>query len=372
MINVPFIDLKREAAFFESELISITKEVIRSGIYINGENVLRLEKHLADYCGTKYCISVGNGSDAIELVMRSLGISMGEEVICPANSFIASAWAISAVGAKPVFADVEDNLLMTLNDIKKCVSKQTRAVLTVHLTGKLSDVESIKEFCDEKNILLIEDAAQAIGAKDESGKKAGNFGIAGCFSLHPLKNLSIYGDGGFVTTNSEDLANDLKVLRNHGLINRDEASKWGFNSRLDELQAAYALIKLKKIEYLTEKYIEIARFYSKNINDKILKPSTRKGCRDVFHNYVIRVPQKHRDLIMETLLINGVETKIHYPIPLHLQKCSSNLNYKVGDIPNAEMFAKSMISLPIHPFLSIQEMTHVCDTLNNVFKDICG
>ncbi len=372
MTSVPFIDLKREAAFFESELISTTKEVIRSGIYINGENVLKLEKYLADYCGTKYCISVGNGSDAIELVMRSLGISIGDEVICPANSFIASAWAISAVGAKPVFADVEDDLLMTLKNIKKCVSKKTRAILTVHLTGKLSDIDSITKFCDEKNILLIEDAAQAIGAENESGKRAGNFGIAGCFSMHPLKNLSIYGDGGFVTTNSEDLANDIKVLRNHGLINRDEASKWGFNSRLDELQAAYALIKLEKIEYLTKKYIEIAEFYSKNIINEIVKPSTRKGFRDVFHNYVVRVPKKYRDLIMKTLLINGVETKIHYPIPLHLQKCSSNLNYKVGDFPNAENFANSMISLPIHPFLSLHEITHVCDTLNNVYKDICG
>lgn len=372
MLKIPFVDLKREANFFKKELIRVTQEVIISGNYIGGNNVIKLEEELANYCGTKYAVTVGNGSDALVFAMRALGIRKGDEVICPSNSFIASAWAIEAVGAKPVFCDVEDDLLISIEQIKKCISVNTRAILAVHLTGKLCNVEPLIDFCEENNIFLLEDAAQAMGAEDNIGRRAGSFGVAAGFSMHPLKNFAVYGDGGFLTTNSEEIAKEVKLLRNHGLINRDAAIKWGFNSRLDSLQAAYALVKIKKLEELTVKYIEIANLYSQNLTNKLKKPTTRKGCRDVFHNYVVSVDPQIRNLVMKRLLDYGIETKIHYPIPLHLQDCARSLGYKPGDIPNTERLAKSMISLPIYPFLEREEIDHVIYFLNKVVFEILG
>ena len=217
---------------------------------------------------------------------------------------------------------------------------------------------------------MIEDSAQAIGAHDANNKKAGSFGIAGGFSLHPLKNLAVYGDGGVVTTNSYDLYEKVKILRNHGLINRDECLFWGLNTRLDELQAAYALVKMKYIENWTENYISIAENYSQNISNKVIKPKTMPGFRDVFHNYIIVVDPEIRNILMKKLLEKGVETKIHYPIPLHLQPCSSELGYKEGDLVNAERLAKSMISLPIYPLLTGREINYIIDTLNTLVEEI--
>ena len=188
----------------------------------------------------------------------ALNIGKGDTVICPANSFIASAWSIIAAGAEPIFCDVEDNMLISVKEIEKVIKPSTKAIMAVHLTGKLCDVNSISKFCEEKNLYFLEDSAQAVGAFDSNNKKAGSFGIASSFSLHPLKNLSIYGDGGVITTNNSSIFEKTCLLRNHGLRNRDQSKIWGFNSRLDEIQAAFALVKLRHIEDFTEKYISIA------------------------------------------------------------------------------------------------------------------
>ena len=369
-MKVPFVDLSREASSVSDELLEITSKVINSGQYVFGPYLKSFEEKFAEYCNVKYAVGVGNGSDALVLIMKALGIGPGDEVICPANSFIASAWSIIAVGATPVFCDVEDDFLISLLNIKKAYSKSTKAVMAVHLTGKLCEMNSIGNFCRENNIFLIEDAAQAIGAKNINNNKAGSFGIAGGFSLHPLKNLGVYGDGGVVTTNSFELAEKIKKFRNHGLENRDKCLYWGLNTRLDELQAAYALIKIKYIESWTNKYIFIANTYSKKIINKIMKPQTNLGFRDVFHNYIIVVKPRIRDTLMHRLLEVGVETKIHYPIPLHLQPCASELGYKKGDFPNTERLAKSMISLPIYPLLKKREINHVISSVNSIFEEI--
>lgn len=365
-MKVPFVDLSREASSISDELINVTSKVLNSGQYVFGPNLDAFEEKFSDYCDVKYAIGVGNGSDALVLIMRSLGIGPGDEVICPANSFIASAWSIVAVGAKPIFCDVGDDFLISLENLGRILTKSTKAIMAVHLTGKLCDMSKLSKFCKNNDLFLIEDSAQAIGAKDKNNKKAGSFGVAGAFSLHPLKNLSVYGDGGVVTTNSSELSDKIKKLRNHGLVNRDKCLEWGLNTRLDELQAAYALVKMKYIENWTEKYILIAKKYSKNISNKIIKPKTSLGYRDVFHNYIIVVPEEIRDKLMSKLLDMGVDTKIHYPIPLHLQPCSTSLGYKEGDLPNAERLSKSMISLPIYPLLKEKEIDHVINVLNEL------
>jgi len=367
-MRIPFINLSREAEHFLPELLGTTEKVLKSGMYINGPNVKTLEKNLCEYLQVKHVITVGNGSDALTFILKSLDIHPDDEIICPANSFIATSWSIVAAGAKPVFCDVGEDLLLDIDDFKRKVSTKTKAVIPVHLTGRVFDTNTIFDFCKDENIEIVEDAAQSFGAKNKDGRKTGSLGKAGAFSLHPLKNFAIYGDGGIITTNSPEIAKKCILLRNHGLKNRDEASIWGFNSRLDELQASYALVKLPHIENLTKRYIEIAKYYDKHLTNEIKKPLIRESCRDVYHNYVILVPSKIRDSIMEKLLDFGIETKIHYPIPLHMQQCAFNLNYQIGDIPKAELFAKSMISLPIYPGLKEEELCYIVDKFNELYK----
>ena len=366
-MKVPFIDLSREAEFLFEELKIETEEVLKSGNYINGPKVMQFEKKFAEYCSVDHAISVGNGSDGLTFIMKALNIGKGDTVICPANSFIASAWSIIAAGAEPIFCDVEDDMLISVKEIEKVIKPSTKAIMAVHLTGKLCDVNSISKFCEEKNLYFLEDSAQAVGAFDSNNNKSGSFGIASSFSLHPLKNLSIYGDGGVITTNNSWIFEKTCLLRNHGLKNRDQSKVWGFNSRLDEIQAAFALVKLRHIESFTKKYISIANKYSQNLSSSITKPKLSKQ-RDVFHNYVVRVIPEHRSQIMFSLKEFGIDTKIHYPIPLHLQECSKNLGYKNGDLPKVELFSKSMISLPIFPFLKNIEIEYIIEKFNLIIN----
>ena len=367
-MHVPFVNLSREANLFFPDLIKSTEKVLKSGIYINGPNVKAFEKFASEYFQVKHAVSTGNGSDALTFILRCLNIKKDDEIIIPANSFIATAWAVIAAGAKPVFCDVDSDMLLDKLDFEKKITPKTVAVIPVHLTGRVFEISNINKTCENFNIKIIEDAAQSFGAYDKNKKKTGNLGLAGAFSLHPLKNLSIYGDGGLITTNDKEIAEKCKLLRNHGLKDRDNATLWGYNSRLDELQAAYAIIKLSKIEEISEKYAEIATFYNDNLSSLFTKPEIRTNYRDVYHNYVIRVSPQERDSIRDFMSKNGVGTAIHYPIPLHLQECSKHLNFKKGDIPNVEYFAKSMISLPIYPTLEQEEINYIVNTANTAIE----
>ena len=369
-MKIPFVDLSREATLLSNEIKDEIELVLSSGNFINGPKVRLFEKKFAEYCGVKHAISVGNGSDGLTFILKALNIGNGDTVICPANSFIASAWSIIAAGATPIFCDVNDDLQLKVEDLSEIILPSTKAIMGVHLTGKLCDVDEIRKLCNKNNLFFIEDAAQAIGAANSEGLKSGSFGIAASFSLHPLKNLSVYGDGGMITTNDSEIATKATLLRNHGLENRDKSKIWGFNSRLDEMQAAIGLIKLKYIDKWTDRYIEIAKLYSEKITEKVSKPQTKSGFKDVFHNYIIKVPTISRDRVMCELSKAGIETKIHYPIPLHLQECANSLGYKEGDIPNAELFAKSMISLPIFPLLKNDEVNYVIENLNFIFNNL--
>ena len=364
MMNIPFVDLSRQAKNFEEDIIDLTRKVLRSGIYINGPYVKEFEKTVAELFGCNHAISVGNGSDALTFILRFLNLQSNDEVICPANSFIATAWAIVAAGAKPVFCDVGDDLLLDPEDFKKRITSKTRACLPVHLTGRVFEVDAIRKICEMNNIIIIEDAAQSFGAHDDKGRFTGTFGFAAAFSLHPLKNLGIYGDGGVITTNNSDLANYLFPARNHGLINRNEANSWGYNSRLDELQAAYALAKLDKLDYLNSRYIQIANYYDQHISPLVAKPRLRSHFRDIYHNYVVSTSPSIRDSLIEKCALDGLSLSIHYPIPLHQQRCFTDSYGTSARLENSERLAKSMISLPIFPELREEELEYITASFN--------
>jgi len=366
-INVPFVDLGRQFRKLEAELIRIFQDIGRSGQYIMGEHLESFEQKAANYVGATHAIGVGNGTDALVLILKALGIGQGDEVITAANSFIATAGAIAAVGAKPVLVDVADDLNIDPARIVDAVSDRTKAIIPVHLTGRPAQMEKIQEIARRNQVFVLEDAAQAMGARLRS-QRVGTFGLAAGFSLHPLKNLGVYGDGGLITTSDDELAARLRSLRNHGLRNRNECEMWGLNSRLDELQAAFAEIKLSYLDEWNKRCREIAKFYREELDGIVQVPNERPGEECVYHNFVIRAEEKHRDALIAHLARNGVGAAVHYPIPIHLQVAARPLGPAPGDNPNAERLAKTMISLPIYPELSDGEVECVARKVKEYFS----
>lgn len=364
-MNVPFVDLARQFRGLESELTDAFLKVGRSGVYIMGDVLERFEFNAAKYIGVKHCLGVADGSDALFLILKAYGIGPGDEVITASNSFIASAWVIAALGAKPVLVDVSEDFNIDPSLIEDAITPRTRAVIPVHLTGRPAQMNEILAIAAKNNIFVIEDAAQAIGAR-YFDKPVGGLGHAAGFSLHPLKNLGVYGDGGLITTNDDALFHKLRLLRNHGLRNRDECEIWGFNSRLDTMQAAFGDIKLKHLSEWNARCREIASLYSSGLSSYVQIPIDRPHEECVYHNYVIRTDK--RDELMSYLKVRGVDTRVHYPIPIHLQDAAKDLGYKVGDMPLSEKFAKTMVSLPIYPELTNAEVNYVITTVSSFYK----
>ena len=364
-MTIPFVDLARQFRSIETELTQAFLDVGRSGVYIMGERLEKFEKNAAEFCGVKHCLGVADGSDALFLVLKAIGIGPGHEVITAANSFIASAWVIAAVGAKPVLVDVDEDLNMDPSLLEGAITSNTRAVIPVHLTGRPAPMDEINAIAHSKGLFVLEDAAQAIGARYH-GRPVGSLGHAGGFSLHPLKNLGVYGDGGLITTNDSQLDASLRKLRNHGLRNRDECEVWGFNSRLDSMQAAFADIKLKRLQQWNARCLEIANMYRTGLKHVVQVPVDREWERCVYHNFVIRTD--NRDALMSYMKEKGVDSRIHYPIPIHLQDAARELGYGLGDFPNSEKFAKTMVSLPIYPELSNDEVAYVIAVIQSFFK----
>lgn len=358
-MQVPFVDLARQFRSIEAELTRAFTDVGRSGGYIMGERLEAFERDAAAYLDVAHCLGVADGSDALFLIMKALGIGAGDEVITAPNSFIASAWTIVATGATPVFADVAEDLNIDPARVEDAVTPRTRAIMPIHLTGRPARMDEIDDIARRHGLHVIEDAAQAIGAVYR-GRRVGSLGTAAGFSLHPLKNLGVYGDGGLITTNDDILAGHLRQLRNHGLRNRDECDIWGFNSRLDTLQAALAHVKLAHLERWNARCREIADVYRTHLSACVEVPIDEPWETSVYHNFVIRTPA--RDEVMGSLKQAGVDTRVHYPIPIHLQRAAAGLGYRRGAFPNAERFAETMISLPIYPELSDREVVYVAET----------
>jgi dTDP-4-amino-4,6-dideoxygalactose transaminase len=356
MRTVPYINLKAQHALLKNELLAAIGNVLDTADFVLGEEVSRFESRISEYCGVKYALGVNSGTDALFLCLKAYGIGVGDEVITAPNSFLASASVIAATGARPVFVDIREDLNIDPYLIEAKVTCKTRAIIPVHLTGKPADMDPIVKIAQKHGLKVVEDAAQAIGA-EYRGKKTGALGDAGCFSLHPLKTLNACGDGGFITTNDTEIYRTLVQLRNIGLKNRDESDSWGYNSRLDSIQAAILNVKFKYLDQWTEARHKNAAYYIENLQGVVMVPQEQEQERSVYHTFVIRA--ERRNELQDHLLENGIESKIHYPIPIHLQGAAFSLGYKKGDFPVCEKVSGMILSLPVYQGLFEEDLMYV-------------
>ncbi len=366
-MKVSYMDLPRGTN--ATDILRALREQLKVCNFTLGPEVGEFEAKFAALHGTRQAIGVNSGTDALFLTMKAVGIGPGDEVITVPNSFIATVAAIANTGARPVFVDVGDDYNIKPDLIEEAITPRTRAILPVHLTGNPADMPRIVEIAQRYGLLVIEDACQAVSASI-NGKPVGSFGISGCFSLHPLKNLNVWGDGGVVTTDSDELAEKLRLMRNHGLKNRDECEFFAYNSRLDTVQAIVALRLMPALEAATEARIRHARVYDEafsQLGELIKVPPRKAQVRQVFHTYVVQA--KDRDNLHEYLCSNGVEAKVHYPIPIHLQKASRYLGYKEGDFPLCEAQARSIITLPVHQHLTEIQLEYVVGKVGEFYGE---
>jgi len=366
MRDVPYVNLAAQFAEERDAVLEITERVYSGGMWVGGPEVEAFEDAVAGYLGVRYAVALSSGTDALILGLRALGIGPGDEVITPPNSFVSSAAAIALLGATPVFCDVLEDQNMAPNRIEAAVTDKTRAVMPVHLTGRLADMTRIMEIADKHGLGVIEDAAQAIGSK-LSGRMGGTFGDVGCFSTHPLKNLNAMGDAGFAVTDDDKLAERLRRLRNNGLEGRDTVAEWGWVARMDSLQAAILTHRLGKLDAVIEARRANAALYRDRLDAAhVFMPPERECEFNTYHTFVVQVDR--RDELREHLAARGIGSAVHYPVPLHLQPAAAPLGHKAGDFPVAEEQAGCILSLPVHQFLSADDIEYVIDTVNGFFK----
>jgi len=361
------LDLQKQYLSLEEELLSKVKQVLLSGNYILGPEVKSFEKEIAEYLGVKYALGVASGTDALVLALDAYGITKGDEIITTPFTFFATAEAISRLGAIPVFVDIDPktyNLDPKL--VEEKITTKTKAIIPVHLFGQPAAMEDIKNIARKYNLFVLEDAAQALGA-EYKGKKVGSIGDATALSFFPTKNLGGFGDGGMVVTNDELLAEKVSMLRVHGSKPKYYHSMLGYNSRLDEIQAALLRIKLRFLDALNEKRIAKASLYNNLLEDLPLKlPYVLEDVKHVYHLYIIEVSK--RDALREYLLKKGISTGIYYPVPLHRQKVYSFLNYKEGSLPNAESKSKVTLALPLYPELEDEQIYFIADCIKKYYR----
>ncbi|MBN1066128.1 DegT/DnrJ/EryC1/StrS family aminotransferase [Clostridium botulinum] len=391
-MNIPLIDLKAQYKSISEDLDRVTKEVLSSANYIMGKNVSDFEKDFADYIGVKHAISVGNGTDALVIALKSLGIGAGDEVITSTFTYFASAECISAVGAKPVFVDAEkDTFNIDPSKIEEKITKKTKAIIPVHIFGQSADMDEINKIAKKYNLKVIEDACQAVGAKYK-GKMIGALSDMACFSFFPTKNLSCAGDGGMIVTSDDNVATIARALRTHGSgetgqkaynllnnINEDidksntgddtvyNPLKYynyliGYNSRLDAIQAAILKVKLPHLDKWNSKRKEIAKIYDENFKaSNVVTPSVREENESVYHQYVLQT--EDREKMLNKLKDKGVAAGVYYPVPLHLQKVYKDLGYKEGDMPVAEYLSHRTFAIPVYPELTEEQIRYIIDSI---------
>lgn len=370
-MNVPLLDIKQQNEALRSEIEAALGRVLDTNGFILGEEVKALEAEIAEYCQTKYAIGCASGSDALLLALMALDVKEGDEVITTPYSFFATVSAITRLGAKPVFVDIDPKTYnLDISQIEAKITDKTKAVQPVHLYGQCANMDELREICAKHRIGIVEDAAQAIGAED-TGRRAGAMSEIGCFSFYPSKNLGGMGDGGMMTTNDEAIAHKLFALRNHGMPVR-YFHKWvGINSRLDGFQGAILRVKLKYLDNWTNKRKENADRYRSlftdaGLTEQITIPFERENVRHIYNQYVIRVPNK-RDALRHFLTENGIGTDIYYPVSLHLQECFNYLGYKEGDFPESEKASLETLALPIFPELTAEQQNYVVEKVAEFF-----
>lgn len=393
-MNIPLIDLKAQYKSISEDLDRVTKEVLSSAGYIMGKNVTEFEKEFAEYIGVKHAISVGNGTDALVIALKSLGIGAGDEVITTPFTFFATAETISAVGATPVFVDVEkDTFNIDPTKIEEKITNKTKAILPVHIFGQSAKMDEINAIAKKHNLKVIEDACQAVGSKYK-GKNIGTLGDVACFSFFPTKNLGCAGDGGIIVTSDDNIATIARALRTHGsgetgqkaynlLNNINEEVQTvknsddtvynplkyynyliGFNTRLDAIQAAILRVKLPHLDKWNAKRREIAKIYDENLKDtELVTPVIQEENESVYHMYILQ--SENREAILEKLKEKGVATGVYYPVPLHLQKVYKNLGYKEGDMPVAEYLSHRTFAIPVYPELNDEQVNYIIDSIKN-------
>jgi dTDP-4-amino-4,6-dideoxygalactose transaminase len=371
-MNVPLLDLKEQNSLLRPQIEAALGRVLDSNGFILGNEVAALEKELAEYCGTKYAIGCASGSDAILLGLMAYDIGPGDEVITTPYSFFATVSSITRLGAKPVFVDIEpDTFNLDVEQIEAAITDRTKALEPVHLYGQCADMRRLNKISDKTGVPIVEDAAQAIGS-EENGVRVGGFGDIGCFSFYPSKNLGGMGDGGFITTNDDALAQKLTALRVHGSEER-YYHKWvGLNSRLDGFQGAVLRVKLPHLDGWTKKRRTNADHYrqlfiNEGLSEEVLLPTERPGAYHIYNQFVIRVPNR-RDELKSYLSENGIGTDIYYPVPLHLQECFAYLGYKEGDFPESERASRETLALPIFPELRPEQIAYVVEKISEFFR----
>lgn len=359
---VKFNDLLKQFQIHKEEYEQKIKDIMESGYYILGNEVKYFEEEFARYIGSKYCVGLASGLDALIIAFRALGISEGDEVIVQSNTYIASVMGISINGATPVFVEPNEYYNIDSSKIEEKINSKTKAILVVHLYGQASNMKAIQELCDKYNLYLIEDCAQSHGAKYD-GKMTGTFGDIGCFSFYPSKNLGAFGDAGAIVTSNEKIADKVKILRNYGSEKRYYNKFVGYNSRLDEIQAGLLRVKLK---YLNEIEIEKSKIVDRYLNEinnpKVILPKIENNCTHVWHLFVLQVEE--RDTFMEYLKKNGIESIIHYPIPPHLSEAYAYLGYKKGSFNIAENYSDKVVSIPLFIGMKDEEVSYIIKIIN--------
>lgn len=362
-MKIPYVDLARQYREEREELLPLVDAVLAGGNYVGGDAIGEFERRVAGVLGARHAVALNSGTDALVLGMLALGIGPGDEVITPPNSFIASTAAVVRVGAKPVFADVLPDQNVDPERVAAAITPRTKAIMPVHLTGRCAGMPEIMKIAARHGLEVIEDAAQAIGSKYD-GKYAGTFGAVGCFSTHPLKNLNACGDGGFLVTDRDEVAEAARLLRNHGLADRNTVARVGFVSRMDTLQAAVLCYRLGRLEEVTRRRRANAALYATLLDpERVFVPPVREQEFNTYHTFVVQVAQ--RDALQRYLWSRDIGTAIHYPVPIHLQPALEWLGHRQGDFPVTEAQAGRILTLPINQFLREEEIAHVADAVNS-------
>ena len=376
-MNVPFLDLKAQYNSIKNEINPAIQNILDSSSFVLGKAVEDFEREFATLHNVKYCVALNTGTAGNHVALWALGIKPGDEVIIPANTFIATAWGATLCGAKPVFVDCEpEGYNIDPNKVEAAITKNTKAIVAVHLYGQPANMNALIEIVNKHNLYLVEDAAQAHYAEYEN-KKVGNFGIITSFSFYPGKNLGAYGEGGAIITNDEQLARKAKMLRDHGSLEKYQHHVFGHNYRMEGLQGAVLGVKLKHLAHWTEKRREVARKYNEFLKgvEFIDLPAEKPNVKHVYHLYVVQIlkgggekTKSVRDKLVLDLKEKGIATGLHYPIPLHLQKCFSYLNYNYGDFPISETLSDACLSLPIYPEITDDQIEFVSTNILKFFK----
>lgn len=360
MFRIPYTDFSYRNAQVKNQLMNNFEKVLDSGIYVLGSEVSRFEDLFSKYVGTKFAVGLSNGTCSLHLSLRTLGLQPGDEIITPTNSFVASTSSIVIAGFVPVLVDADDDMNIDVNKIEEAISPKTRAIMVVHLTGRPARMDPIMEIAAKYSLIVVEDSAQSIGARYKN-RKIGTFGTFASFSLHPLKNLHGYGDSGVITTDSSEINERLRIVRNHGLVDRESCADFSYNCRIDELQASLINVNISKLDEWTAERRQIASVYNEKLREYVVTPEESIDEFHVYQTYVIRALE--RDKLLAHLRNIGIEATVHYKTLIHKQEAIKKVKSRIMDVSNSEKLSQQIMSLPLYPGLSEEKVNDVTDSI---------